>query len=126
MQVLDGNSVARMDLETIVGKVHNLSDLELATLLCLIAKQHCLIETEEDFVDDVAQELALVGHGHLERDVLELIVSTRLQMTPSTCRTLCYLSMIMSRARSSAMLSSTNAPAAWAASMSLQKLRATW
>lgn len=66
--MLDGNSVTSMDLEAIVGKVQNLSDLELATLLCLVAKQHCLIETEEDLVDDVAQELALVGHGHLETE----------------------------------------------------------
>ena len=106
-----------MDLEAIVGKVQNLSDLELATLLCLIARQHCLIETEEDFVDDVAQELALVGHGHLERDVLELILSIRLQLTSSTYRTLCYLSKIMSRTRSSAMLSSTDALVVWTALM---------
>lgn len=49
-----------MDLEDIVAKIQGLSDLELATLLCLIAKQHCLIETEEDLLDDVSQELALV------------------------------------------------------------------
>jgi len=50
-----------MDLEAIVAKVHQLSDLELATLLCLIAKQHCLIETEADLLVDVSHELALVG-----------------------------------------------------------------
>lgn len=50
-----------MDLEGIVAKVEHLPDLELATLLCLISKQHCLIETEEGLIDDVSQELALVG-----------------------------------------------------------------
>ena len=50
-----------MDVDGIVAKVQCLSDLELATLLCLIAKQHCLIETEEDLIDDVSQELAVVG-----------------------------------------------------------------
>ena len=50
-----------MNLEEVVTKVQGLSDLELATLLCLIAKQHCLIETEEELIHDVSQELALVG-----------------------------------------------------------------
>jgi hypothetical protein len=49
-----------MDLEGIVTRVQCLSDLELATLLCLVAKQHCLIETEECLVEDLSQELALV------------------------------------------------------------------
>lgn len=52
--------VANMDLDDIVAKVQCLSDLELATLLCLIAKQHCLVQTEEALIDDVSQELALV------------------------------------------------------------------
>ncbi|KKK13361.1 hypothetical protein AOCH_004700 [Aspergillus ochraceoroseus] len=37
-----------------------LSDLELALLLCLAAQEHCLIETTENSVDDVAAELALI------------------------------------------------------------------
>jgi hypothetical protein len=49
-----------MDVEAIVAKVQQLSDLELATLLCLVAKQHCLIETEEDLLVDVSHEVALV------------------------------------------------------------------
>jgi MoxR-like ATPase len=49
-----------MELDRIVERVQSLSDLELAALLCLIAKQHCIIETEDDFVDDLAQELALI------------------------------------------------------------------
>ena len=48
-------------MESIVAKVAGCSDLELATLLCLIAKQHCIIETEEYTINDLSQELALVG-----------------------------------------------------------------
>ena len=48
------------NMEGVVAKVQSLSDLELATLLCLVAKQHCLIETEEDVIDDLSQEVALV------------------------------------------------------------------
>jgi hypothetical protein len=50
-----------MELEEIVARVQGLSDLELATLLCLVAKEHCLIETEEELIEAVSQELALVG-----------------------------------------------------------------
>jgi hypothetical protein len=49
-----------MEIHKLVERVQKLSDLELATLLCLIAKQHCCIEIEDDLVDDLAQELALV------------------------------------------------------------------
>lgn len=37
-----------------------LSDLEVALLLCLIAREHPLIETTDGYIGDVAQELALV------------------------------------------------------------------
>jgi hypothetical protein len=49
-----------MNLEDLVARIQSLSDLELAALLCLVAKQHCLIETEEGLIDDVSHELALV------------------------------------------------------------------
>lgn len=39
---------------------HKLSDLEVALLLSLIAREHPLIETTEACIGDVAQELALV------------------------------------------------------------------
>ena len=54
-----------MDIHDIVERVQNFSDLELATLLCLIAKQHCRIEVDDDLVDDLAQELALVCAARL-------------------------------------------------------------
>lgn len=37
-----------------------LSDLEVALFLCLVAREHCLIETTDDCIHDVAKELALV------------------------------------------------------------------
>ena len=46
--------------ETLLSKIHELSDLELAALLCLVAQEHCIIDTEPDTLDDVVQELELV------------------------------------------------------------------
>ena len=37
-----------------------LSDLEVAILVCLVAREHCLIETTSSSIDDLAKELALV------------------------------------------------------------------
>ena len=45
----------------IAEKVQALSDIELAALLCLVADQHCIVETEKDLVDGVEQELQLVN-----------------------------------------------------------------
>lgn len=48
------------DDETLLSKVQDLSDLELATLICLVAQEHCIIETEPDALDDLVRELELV------------------------------------------------------------------
>ena len=53
---------ARLEELNIVEKIQGLSDLELATLLCLVAGQHCIITTEEDALDELEQEIQLVGH----------------------------------------------------------------
>ncbi|KAL2151828.1 hypothetical protein VTH82DRAFT_5012 [Thermothelomyces myriococcoides] len=45
----------------LLDKIHSLGDLELAILLCLIAREHCLISTEFDSVDALAEELRLVA-----------------------------------------------------------------
>ena len=50
-----------MDFQHLINRVPDLSDLELATLLCLVAKQHCIVETVDELIDDLASELALVG-----------------------------------------------------------------
>lgn len=47
--------------DTIALKVQALSDLELAVLICLVADQHCIIETETSLLSDVEQELRLVS-----------------------------------------------------------------
>jgi len=47
--------------DRIADKVQALSDIELAILLCLITEQHCIIETEKEALDDLAQEIRLVG-----------------------------------------------------------------
>jgi hypothetical protein len=41
-------------------KVQALSDLELAVLICLVADQHCIIEIEQNLLNDVEKELRLV------------------------------------------------------------------
>ena len=47
-------------MQEFIDNVPNLSDLELAVLLSLIAKQHCLIYAEDNLVDALASELALI------------------------------------------------------------------
>lgn len=44
----------------ILTKVQELSDLELALLLCLAADQHCIIQTKEEGLDALEEELQLV------------------------------------------------------------------
>ncbi|KAF2806450.1 uncharacterized protein BDZ99DRAFT_95204 [Mytilinidion resinicola] len=46
---------------TIVERVQSLSDIELASLLCLVADQHCIIEAEEGLLDGVEREIQLVS-----------------------------------------------------------------
>lgn len=47
--------------EALLSKIHDLSDLELAALLSLIAQEHCIIDTEPASLDDLVQELELVS-----------------------------------------------------------------
>ncbi len=49
-----------MDLQEFVENVPNLTDLELAVLLSLIANQHCLVYTDDDLLEPLASELALI------------------------------------------------------------------
>lgn len=48
--------------DALLEKVQNLSDLELAALLCLLSQEHCIIDTEPEALDDVVRELQLVGY----------------------------------------------------------------
>ncbi|KAF2008419.1 hypothetical protein BU24DRAFT_415961 [Aaosphaeria arxii CBS 175.79] len=45
----------------LVDKVQGLSDIELAVLLCLVAEQHCIIETDRSVLDDVEKEIQLIS-----------------------------------------------------------------
>ncbi|KAF7718538.1 Uncharacterized protein PECH_003650 [Penicillium ucsense] len=49
-----------MDFSSFEKLARQLSDLEVAVFLSLVAREHCLIETSDDLIDDLAQELALV------------------------------------------------------------------
>jgi len=46
--------------EALIDKIHDLSDLELAALICLITQEHCIINTAPEVLDDLVQELELV------------------------------------------------------------------
>jgi hypothetical protein len=49
-----------MDYTDLADIARQLSDLEVALLLCLVAREHCLIETTSHCINDLAKELALV------------------------------------------------------------------
>lgn len=49
-----------MDSSGLVARAQELTDLELAMLLSLVAGQHCIITTEQDDLDLLEQELHLV------------------------------------------------------------------
>lgn len=51
-----------MDAMKLVEKVQELTDVELAILLSLVAGEHCIIRTEEESLDSLEQELQLVRH----------------------------------------------------------------
>ncbi len=49
-----------MDQSTLAGKVQELTDIELALLLSLVAGQHCIIQTEDGVLSSLTKELQLV------------------------------------------------------------------
>ena len=61
--------------KTLLDKVHDLSDLELAALICLVAQENCIIDTEPDALDDLVQELELVIFDHKTHNTLLLTLS---------------------------------------------------
>lgn len=52
---MDGKTAAFTD------SVHELSDIELATLLCLITDQHCIVYADAGDHDNVARELDFIA-----------------------------------------------------------------
>ncbi|KAK8101694.1 hypothetical protein PG999_012068 [Apiospora kogelbergensis] len=47
--------------EELLQKVQGLGDLDLAALLCLMSREHCIISTEPESLDDLVDELQLVA-----------------------------------------------------------------
>ncbi|KAJ8108975.1 hypothetical protein ONZ43_g6264 [Nemania bipapillata] len=47
--------------EDLVRKVRELGDIDLAALLCLISREHCIISTDAEYLDDLTAELQLVA-----------------------------------------------------------------
>ncbi|KAI1469782.1 uncharacterized protein F4812DRAFT_302843 [Daldinia caldariorum] len=47
--------------EDLLQKVHGLEDLDLAALLCLVSREHCIVSTEPDELDTLVEELQLVA-----------------------------------------------------------------
>ncbi|KAI0833068.1 hypothetical protein F5Y06DRAFT_280736 [Hypoxylon sp. FL0890] len=47
--------------EDLLSKIHGLEDLDLAALLCLISREHCIVSTEPDALDNLVEELRLVA-----------------------------------------------------------------
>ncbi|KAI0514432.1 hypothetical protein F5B22DRAFT_611574 [Xylaria bambusicola] len=47
--------------EDIVNKIRELGDVDLAVLLCLISREHCIISTDPEYLDDLTVELQLVA-----------------------------------------------------------------
>ncbi|KAB2581376.1 hypothetical protein BFW01_g10760 [Lasiodiplodia theobromae] len=66
--------------ERVVEKVHTLSDLELAALLCLASEQHAIIEADASQLDALIQELQLIAGSvfGLSSTVLECSEKTTL------------------------------------------------
>ena len=48
------------EMERVVAQVQELTDIELALLICLIANEHCIIQTEKESLDALQDELQLV------------------------------------------------------------------
>lgn len=49
-----------MDDNNLEETARQLSDLEVALFLCLASREHCLIETTRNCLNDLAKELVLV------------------------------------------------------------------
>lgn len=56
-------AVSRMADEDLLRKIQGLDDLDLAALLCLVSREHCIISTEPEALDDLVDELQLVGRN---------------------------------------------------------------
>ena len=51
-----------MEESGLIKRIQELTDLELALLLSLVAEEHCIIQSEEEFIDPLEEELHLVRY----------------------------------------------------------------
>ncbi|KAI1822888.1 hypothetical protein F4861DRAFT_512658 [Xylaria intraflava] len=67
--------------EDLVRKVRALGDIELAALLCLIGREHCIISTDGEYLDDLTAELQFVASRTfgLETAVVDCTPETTLE-----------------------------------------------
>ena len=49
-----------MEASGLIERVQECTDLELAILLSLVAGEHCIVQTEEEALDSLEDELELV------------------------------------------------------------------
>ncbi|KAI1645561.1 uncharacterized protein F4817DRAFT_342989 [Daldinia loculata] len=47
--------------EDLLHRIHGLEDLDLAALLCLVSREHCIVSTEPEELDTLVEELRLVA-----------------------------------------------------------------
>ncbi|KAI1452145.1 hypothetical protein F4805DRAFT_448596 [Annulohypoxylon moriforme] len=66
--------------EDLLRRIHELEDLDLAALLCLISREHCIVSTEPAELDDLIEELRLVASQtfHLPSAVVDCTPYTTL------------------------------------------------
>ncbi|XDG01800.1 hypothetical protein ABKA04_001415 [Annulohypoxylon sp. FPYF3050] len=66
--------------EDLLRRIHELEDLDLAALLCLISREHCIVSTEPAELDDLVEELRLVASQtfHLSSAVVDCTPHTTL------------------------------------------------
>ena len=63
-----------MESITLADRVQDLGELELATLVCLVANQHCIVDADAiDSLNDAQEELQVVRHARKERSTNRLI-----------------------------------------------------
>ena len=75
-----------MSADVILDNIEELSDTEIAVLLCLIAREHCVIEGNESLLDDLAQEVGLVRNLYSVTLLFLLMVSDRNEgLWPVSC-----------------------------------------
>ncbi|KAL2362335.1 hypothetical protein RJZ56_004755 [Blastomyces dermatitidis] len=52
-----------MDYPSLHDRVEDLSDIEVVVLLSLVAREHCIIDTEREVLDDLENELILIAEN---------------------------------------------------------------